>query len=188
MPFSLVIFTLLWLLYGKCKKYKIAVLIRTFSSWGYLVTSLIGDYAQYLSFRCFEQFHNMVPEGGLEVCNTILMYTVLFVLVFSMTSLHWLALEWADNTFQHQFFGSSLRSVSILSGLLIFKIIAGFLHACTEDPGWRILALLCLQIVSMIVTVCGASDVRGKFTFIFHILGQMVRCLLYGLLGLEVAF
>jgi hypothetical protein len=56
-PSSILIFLILSKLYSLLASYKLklASILVTFSSWAYLIISLIGDNLQYLSFRCCEQ-------------------------------------------------------------------------------------------------------------------------------------
>lgn len=52
-PTSIAMFLILWKIYWLGRNYRLAALIKSFSSWAYLVIALIGDNMQYLSFRCF---------------------------------------------------------------------------------------------------------------------------------------
>lgn len=99
-PFSAGLFALLWWVRRRCSRSSVvASILRPFGSWGCLAAMLLCDNTNYLSFRCFEQFHSFVPQrsqdsgSALPYLNLIAMLLVLFAVVFCAVVLYILAEE-----------------------------------------------------------------------------------------------
>jgi hypothetical protein len=102
-PVSILTFIFLRKIYWKMKRFRILILIRTFSSWSYLFVSLIGDNSIYISFRCFQQLHygiyRVFSKNVLFLLSTVLALVTLFVLILIAVGVYTLSWEMALKTF-----------------------------------------------------------------------------------------
>jgi hypothetical protein len=129
-PFSTLMFVALWKLYWRFHQSKFASVIASFSSFAYLFVSLVGENAQFLAFKCFEQLRFVVPLGGkLYYLNLVLTYTVLFACLICVISLYVLAWNMARQTFGPIILRRIFTAFVFLGTMGFFKFVFGFIHA-----------------------------------------------------------
>jgi hypothetical protein len=187
-PSSLLMFLLLWKLYWIINHYKISAIIRAFSSWFYLLISLVGDNSQYLSFRAFEQLRSFQPTNYLIIFSQFLAVTSLFIAVICSCSLLPVAHSIACRLFRPP---SLLRAIESYKFFVIWaglRFIAGYIHATIDNSLLRISFLLALQMTMAISTILSWPCTRYKTPHTTLIIGQIARLLLYLLICLEVIF
>lgn len=188
-PISTLVFFLLWLLHNKIRKYKLSSILSTFSSWSYLLASLIGDNSQYLSFRSFSQLRFCVPIiGPLSLLNLILTLVVLFATLFLTLSLYFLALWLSPSTFKSSILRRSLRSFVLHGVWICGKFASGFVHAFIDGDRMRMGTILLIQVLMTASAVYGAVErtAMRKGAFAMLAIGQTFRLALYLVVYIEM--
>jgi hypothetical protein len=187
-PFSVLLFVILWKLYWRFKDYKAAAVIITFSSWAYLAVSLLCDNGQYIAFRSFEQLRSFQPMSGLDILSQIFAVIVLFFAVICSVGLFLMAHLIACSLFKPPTLLRFVSSYKFLGIWTVTRFLAGFVHATIDDPLLRISLLLALQFIVTFTTMLSWSQTRFKTPHSILIFGQVVRFTLYSFICLEVIF
>jgi hypothetical protein len=108
-------------------------LFSSFSSWAYLIISLIGDNLQYLSFRFFEQLQYLVPDRGiLSYVSILITIHIGFIAIFCAISTYFLAISIAISTFKPTLLLRKHSSCLLQAIFLIVRVVSGFIHAFIE--------------------------------------------------------
>lgn len=92
-PMTIIGFLLAWFTRRKVTCWKIPSLLAPFSTFSYLLASLIGDNIQYLSFRTFQQLRFIVPKSIVEAVSITMALVTLLAVVLCSCSLY--VLIWA---------------------------------------------------------------------------------------------
>jgi hypothetical protein len=190
-PFSVLVFFLLHKLYSAlaARRLKLAKLLVTFSSWAYLIVSLVGDNLQYLSFRSFQQFRCIAHKKGiLFLTSTILTINIGFFTLFCAIGTYLLAICLAKSTFQPSLLIKSQFSIFFLGIWMTARVFSGFIHAFIDDPTIRLITITVLQGLLAISSGYSAPMARYKASLLSIVFGHIVRFFLYLFVLFEILF
>lgn len=132
-PLAISFFYLAWLLQRKITCWRFPILLAPFASFSYLLTSLIGDNIQYLSFRAFQQMRFLVVRSGAEAVSIVLALTILFVVVVASCVLYLLIWRYDRGRLQLESLRSIQNSFILANFTLLARALAGFLHAYVDS-------------------------------------------------------
>ncbi len=101
-------------------------LLKPFSLWSCLLASLVGDNAQYISFRFFEQLRYFVPrQGFLGYANLVLLLAVQLIVVVCCCCMYLLFRRYTKLELEMPALDKSLVSCSVVSSMLATKSSTG---------------------------------------------------------------
>jgi hypothetical protein len=190
-PSSVLLFFIFSKLYYalSVRKLELAKLLIAFSSWAYLIVSLLGDNLQYLSFRCFSQLRYVIPNRGiLSYISIILSINIGFIAIICAICTYFLALSWTSSNFRPTLLLKRHNSCYYLMFWLVARMISGFIHAYIDDALQRITFLVLLQGVLASLSCCFVSLARYKTSLTIVVFGYIIRFLLYLVAWLEILF
>jgi hypothetical protein len=136
-PFSVLVFFLLHRLYSAlaARRLKLAKLLVTFSSWAYLIVSLVGDNLQYLSFRSFQQFRCIAhKKGAITIVSVFISLSVGLLSLLCSFLTYYFGFYWAVKTFKSSILRRTRAASIFLTIWLLSRVFSGFIHAFIDDP------------------------------------------------------
>lgn len=131
-PVATLLFLLLNLAVRQARRPTIRRALQPFSSYSFLLSNLLVDNIQYLSFRSVSQIYLFAPVVGLlSYGNLVLTVLTLFLVIIAASALPLLVRAW-DCKFSDLMFRKGLRSTVLVIALSMLKIVFGFVHSYIE--------------------------------------------------------
>lgn len=188
MPVSILTFLILNKIYHRFRAYRLSSVLISFSSWAYLLLSLIVDNAQYLSFRGFQQLRALALSNSIAIfsltVSSLGLFTSLFCSIAVLPLSHMFALKIFRPPTLLKFF-PSYKYLSLWSGIRFFS---GLIHALIDDALLRITLILILQFVLAISALVASPHARYKSAQATLVVGLVMRLVLYVTIFFEVLY
>lgn len=178
-PSSVMIFLAVSWVHSKISQYKVAALLMSFSSWGYLAVSLLGDNLQYLSFHSFQQLRAAPQPGLVALLSRVVALLVLFVTLVCALCLYYLSLRWANRSFRPSLLRKTRRAAGFLSFWLACRVLSGFMNAAVDEARLRMALVVALQAAVVVSYVASAPHARYKTSLACVVVGHVMRLALY---------
>lgn len=184
-PFTILFFTIMHLIHrslGTCSRLR-AYLIK-FSSFSFLVISLIGEQVQTFSFKCFNQMYDLTTNSGpiLSYSGQVLNYCLLFSVFMYACSAFWILPYMSPGHCRLILDGYCIkfRSHIGLTIILLTRVVNGFAHSqLYYNPFIQSATIMAMQLVYFLTVLWMRVCYTRKSLFICHVLQHGFKILLY---------
>lgn len=161
-------------------------ILRPFSTFSYLLASVLGDNVQYISFRAFQQLRFIVPKGKLDLLSIVLCILVLFLALISSSSLYFLVWAFNIKSFEAESNKRIFESFVFLTLTTTGRFFNGFVHAYIDSPLLQSSSLLASNCFLFVTAMYHYFTFKTKRSFCLYLGALLTKVFISVALMVEI--